>query len=154
MELNFHERAFDIKWSKNDPFWFRAKAPDSCCMICLADRPRWSWDILTYGPLLARLLQLCSHCSRINREPHFPIAEGFSFLKKKKSMQRFLSQNNLSLFLTRLSAIFTQLKSQMIYFQLHYSPALWHMVPSITLESRALPKRNPQTDREIWKESG
>lgn len=51
----------------------------------------------------------------------------------RKERQDFLSQNNLSLCLTSLPAIFTQLKLQMIYFQLHYSPTPWHMALSITL---------------------
>lgn len=57
---------------------------------------------------------------------YFPGVEG-------KERQHFLSQYNLSLCLTRLPAIFTKPKLQMIYFQLHYSPALQHMVLSITL---------------------
>lgn len=65
---------------------------------------------------------------------HFPGVEGnifFLLSKKKKKRQHFLSQNNLSLCLTRRPAIFTQLKFQMIYFQLHFSGALWHMFLSI-----------------------
>ncbi len=54
------------------------------------------------------------------------------FFQLSEKRQHFLSQNNLSPCLTRLSAIFTQLKLQMIYFQLHCSLALWHMVLSIT----------------------
>ena len=71
-----------------------------------------------------------------SREEHifpFPRHRRISFFPAfRKERQHFLSQNNLSLCLTRLPAIFTQLKLQMIYFQLHYSPALWHMVLSIT----------------------
>lgn len=50
--------------------------------------------------------------------------------------QHFLSQNNLSLRLTSLPAIFTQPKLQMIYFQLH-SAAIQHMcLPIKRLEQR------------------
>lgn len=70
---------------------------------------------------------ICALIVRESSEDHI-----FQGLKERKERQHFLSQNNLSLCLTRLPAIFTQLKLQMIYFQLHYSPALWHMLLSIT----------------------
>lgn len=56
---------------------------------------------------------------------------GKLFPALRKDRQHFLSQNNLSLWLTRLPAIFTQLKLQMIYFQLQYSASPRHMVLSI-----------------------
>lgn len=93
-----------------------------------------------YGPSQAQRLQLCSHCSGAEGGPHFPGAQDifFSFTERR---QHFLSQSNFSLCLTRLPAIFTQLKLQMIYFQLHYSPALWHMVLSITANRTEPPEQ-------------
>lgn len=78
---------------------------------------------------------ICALIVRESREDHIfqELKESFFFPAFRKGRQHFLSQNNLSLYLTRLPAIFTQLKLQMIYFQLHYSLALWHMVLSITL---------------------
>lgn len=77
---------------------------------------------------------------------HSPGAEGnFFFPALRKVRQDFLSQNNLSLCLTRLPAIFTQLKLQMIYFQLHCSPALWHMVLSITLVTTEQERQGSET---------
>lgn len=70
-----------------------------------------------------RHLQLYSHCSGCPKT-----TSTFSrrwrrkwlfFFPFRKERQHFLSQNNLSLSLTRLPAIFTQLKLQMICFQLH-----------------------------------
>lgn len=87
--------------------------------------------------MLAQRL-LCSHCSGVERGEE--LKETFFQLSEKR--QHFLSQNNLSLCLTRLSAIFTQLKLQMIYFQLHFSPALLHMVLSVKLVTTEL---DPQT---------
>lgn len=89
-----------------------------------------SWRITPHVQSVTELLQPCSHCfspERIFKE----MME--TFLLHLKRGQHFLSQNNLSLFLTRQPAIFTQLKSQMIYFQLHNSRALCHMLLSIML---------------------
>lgn len=69
----------------------------------------------------------------------------FFVLPFRKQRQHFLSQNNLSLCLTRLPAIFTQLNLQMIYFQLHYSPALWHMVLSITVVTTEQDRQSSET---------
>lgn len=98
-----------------------------------------SWDWLTkvklrhYNtwPITVAHLWLCSHCSQVRLI--FSRSWGKCFPAFRKETKHFLSQNNSSLWLTRLPAIFTQLKLQMIYFQLHYTPALMHMVLSITL---------------------
>lgn len=87
-----------------------------------------TWSIS--GPASSTVLSLFGSQERTLCVPE---VDGNFFPAFRKERQHFLSQNNLSLCLTRLPAIFTQLKLQMIYFQLHKSPALWHMVLSITL---------------------
>lgn len=76
-------------------------------------------------PQLYRLLFVSETCARA-RTPK----KKFLFHKWKKR-QHFLSQNNPSPSLTSPSAIFTQLKLQMIYLQLH-AAAVWHMLLPIT----------------------
>lgn len=85
----------------------------------------------------------CNEVGQIHPNTLLVSSSQLSLLRKKENRQRFffcfqkrqhfLSQNHLSLCLTRLPAIFTQLKLQMIYFQLHHSVALRHTVLSITL---------------------
>lgn len=108
----------------------------------------------TYGPSLVQFLHLCSHCPGLEKGPHFPGVEGNFFPCFQKRRQHFLSQNNLSLCLTRLPAIFTQLKLQMIYFQLHHSAALWHMVLSIMQVTTEQDCQSSETLRQTEKATG
>lgn len=104
---------------------------------CLADRVRRSWGAGTHV-IRPPLSQLCCHCLGDEKRPyifHKSRLIFFPFFEKKQ--QHFLSQNNLSPFLTRLPAIFTQLKLRMIYFQLQHSPPLQHMFLSIRGFNRA-----------------